>query len=40
MSTPECKYESVIIKTSTVEHKYKSLNINVNLKKHYIIVEY
>ena len=32
MSTPECKCESSNIKKPTVEHKYESLDINVNLE--------
>ena len=30
--TPEYKSASLNIKMSTVEHKYESLNINVNLE--------
>ena len=32
MSTPEYKCESLNIEMSIVEHKYGSLNINVNLE--------
>ena len=31
-ANPEYKCESLNIKRSTVEHKYESLNINVNLE--------
>ena len=35
MSTTEYKCKSINIKTSTIEHKYELLNINVNLALYY-----
>ena len=32
MASPEYKCQTLNIKMSTVEHKYESLNINVNLE--------